>query len=107
MGQLGSNGLNVNGTGQNVGDLKKIGYSDSDINGMGTSQNPLQKITQRGTQGLAQGFQNYQNQNSQMRQGGGGMQMGPMPQAQPVDPNYFQPQRRGPNNLSFYGDANG
>lgn len=59
----------------------------------------------RGTQGLAQGFQNYQNQNSMMRQGGGGGGMLNPVQAQPVDPSYFQPQQRGRNDLNFYGGS--
>lgn len=77
--------------------------------------NPMLKLLKGGTQGLAKGFSDMQNQNAMMRQGGGS-QMGPMPQAQPVDPSYFSPQTaqqnnpfkplRG-NNLSFYGDANG
>jgi hypothetical protein len=56
--------------------------------------------------GLGQGVNNYQQQNAAMRQGSGGG-MAPMPQAQMVDPSYFapmqQPQKRGPNNLNFYG----
>ena len=59
-----------------------------------------------GTTGLAKGFQNYQNQNAAMRQGGGGMGFAPV-QTPTVDASYFQPQKRGPNNLSFYGDSNG
>jgi hypothetical protein len=60
-------------------------------------------------QGLAQGFQNYQNQNAAMRQGGGGGAMPQFAQAPIVDPSYFapmqQPQKRGPNNLAFYGGS--
>lgn len=56
-----------------------------------------------GTKGLAQGFSNYQQQNQAMRQGGGGGAMQVPGGAQPVDPSYFQPQRRGPNDLNFYG----
>lgn len=65
--------------------------------------------SQRGAQllggaakGLGPGIQNYQQQNQALRQPQGGG-MAPMPGAQPVDPSYFQPQRRGPNNLNFYG----
>lgn len=69
--------------------------------------NPMLKLLKGGTQGLAKGFSDMQNQNAMMRQGGGSG-MGPMPQAQPVSSDYFLPQRQQkPNNLSFYGDANG
>lgn len=61
------------------------------------------RIGGMGLKGLGQGLQNYQQQNSAMRGGGGGMM--PMPSGQPmVDPRYFLPQQStGPNNLAFYG----
>lgn len=74
-----------------------------------------------GTKGLAQGFQNYQNQGQMMRGRMGMPQINPMMEQQPVSPEYFQPafssDRAGNamnyfkpprgNNLSFYGDSNG
>jgi hypothetical protein len=93
MGQLGQNLQNTN-----VTDPRQARPQDLSGNEMGA------RLIAQGTRGLAQGFQNYQGQNQMMRQGGGGM--GFAPQAQPqVDPSYFQPQRRGPNNLNFYGEG--
>jgi hypothetical protein len=77
-----------------------MGSSNPDDMGTGT------KLLEGGTKGLATGFQNMQQQNAQMRQGGGGM----MPQTQgapTVDPAYFAPQRKPiqGNNLAFYGGS--
>jgi len=58
------------------------------------------------TGGLAKGFQNYQQQNQAMRQGGSMGAMAPQQTAPSVDPAYFMPQsQRTKNNLSFYGDG--
>lgn len=62
------------------------------------------RIAAGGIGGLAKGFQGYQQQNAQMRQGGGGVQI-PMGGQQPVDPSYFQPQKRANN--PFYGGYGG
>jgi hypothetical protein len=76
------------------------GMGQSDPSKMGTGT----KLAESGTQGLAQGFANQQNQ--PMRQGGGAVPL-PPPQA-PVSPDYFAPQApqpsqiRKPNN-NFYG----
>jgi hypothetical protein len=61
------------------------------------------RVLAGGTKGLAQGFSNYQQQNSALRQGGGGGAQIPMGGQPQVDPAYFQPQMRRPNNLNFYG----
>jgi hypothetical protein len=61
-----------------------------------------------GIKGLSQGINNYQNQQQgiQNRSAIQGLGMGSSPQQQTVDPSYFQPQqRRGPNNLNFYGEG--
>ncbi len=55
------------------------------------------------TRGLTSGLQNYFQQGQAMRGPGGFGQINPMMTQQPVSPDYFQPQRRGQNNLSFYG----
>lgn len=57
--------------------------------------------------GLLSGVQGYQNQNAQMRQGGGGATPLPSPQA-PVSPDYFAPQAPQTSQIrkplsSFYG----
>ncbi len=55
-----------------------------------------------GLKGLGQGLQNYDQQNSAMRQPQGGGMMQPAQGAQPVDASYFLPQQsRKPN--PFYG----
>jgi hypothetical protein len=85
------------------------GMSQSDPSQMGTGT----KLAESGTKGLLQGFANMQNQNQQMRPGGGGGM--PQAPAQPVSPAYFtpqapqtpqtqQPRKPSGNNLnSFYG----
>jgi len=71
-----------------------------------TGANPTQweKVSKGGLSGLSQGLQNYgqQQQDIQNRPQGGMIQP---PQAMPVDPSYFQPQRMGKNNLNFYGGS--
>ena len=70
------------------------------------------------THGLAQGFQNYNQQKQGMQGGGGGRaMMQPATGAQPVDQSYFAPQglagqqQNNPfkpmkgNNLAFYGGS--
>jgi hypothetical protein len=53
--------------------------------------------------GLAQGLQNYSQQNAMMRQPQGGGMINPAQGAAPVDSSYFMPQQsRKPNSL-FYG----
>ncbi len=59
--------------------------------------------------GLLGGLNNYNQQNAQMRQGGGGVVPLPAQQA-PVSPDYFAPQapqtsqiRKPGNNSAFYG----
>ena len=92
MGQLGANLGNPN-----VTDPRQARPQDLSAPEMGA------RVLAQGTRGLAQGFQNYQGQNSQMRQAGGGpMQMPATPP--PVDPSYFYPRKpiQG-NNLAFYG----
>jgi hypothetical protein len=90
MGQMMSNLGN-----SNVTDTRQARPQDLDSSEMGA------RVLAQGTRGLAQGFQNYQGQNSQMRQGGGGaMQMPGTPP--PVDPSYFMPKG---NNLAFYGGS--
>lgn len=92
MGQMASNLGNAN-----VTNPQQAQWGDLDSSEKGA------RLLAGTTGGLAKGFQNYQNQNQAMRQGGG---MGAIqPQgAQMVDPGYFQP-KKGPNNLSFYGDG--
>lgn len=103
MGQLSPNAMNVQGTGQTVGDLKGLGYSQGDINTLGGgTPNIWQKLVKGGAMGTAQGLQNIGQQPMQ----GGGPAIQNMPVA-PVDPSYFQPQMRSRNNLNFYGQANG
>lgn len=97
MGQLGQNLSNTN-----VTDPRQARPQDLSGSEMGA------RILAQGTRGLAQGFQNYQQQGQALRGGGGMPQINPMMQSQPVDSSYFLPQqRRGANNLSFYGDSNG
>ena len=75
MGQLSPNAMNVQGTGQNVGELKNLGYSQGDISSLGGgTPNVWQKLVKGGATGLANGLQSY-----------------------------GQPQARGQNNLNFYG----
>jgi len=84
--------------------------SQMDSTSVDAGSNPMLKLLKGGLGGLGQGLQNQ----AQIPQGGA--QMGPIPQAQQVSADYFQPQYqqnnpiqrpiRG-NNLAFYGSANG
>ena len=77
--------------------------SQMDSTSVDASSNPMLKLLKGGLGGLGQGLQNQ----SQMPQQGGA-QIGPMPQAQQVSADYFLSQRqKKPNNLAFYGSANG
>lgn len=89
MGQLGANLGNTN-----VTDPRQARPQDLDRNEMGA------RVIAQGTRGLANGFQNYQNQNSQMRSAG--PQMGNVPVAQNPDLSYLMPKG---NNLAFYGGS--
>ena len=100
MGQLGANAMNVNGTGQTVGDLKGIGYTPDQINQMGTSPNIWQRLAKGGLQGASNGFNGMQPPRPMGPATG---QMGSMPGAQPVDPSYFLPQQSRKPNPNFYG----
>ncbi len=77
MGQLAGNLGN-----KNVTDPNQAQWGDLDNSEKGA------RLIAGGTRGLAQGFSNYQQQNSQLRRPGGGM----LP---------------GGNNLNFYGGPNG
>lgn len=103
MGQLSGNSMNVQGTGQTVGDLKNLGYSQGDVNSLGTSPNPFQRIAKAGLQGVSQGLQNQQGQNAMQRQvGGPGPNVAPFMQ-QP-DPSGLIPQGSPPaRNQYFFG----
>jgi hypothetical protein len=90
MGQMASNLGN-----SNVTNPQQAQWGDLDQSEKGA------RLLAGTTGGLAKGFQNYQNQNQAMRQGGGGAMI-QAPAAQPVDPAYFMPRK---NNLSFYGDG--
>lgn len=59
MGQLSPNSMQVNGTGQTVGDLKNIGYNQGQISQLGTTPNIWQNLVKGGATGLANGLQNY------------------------------------------------
>lgn len=61
----------------------------------------------KGLQGLGQGVQDYQQQNQALRGAGGAPQINPMMTQQPNVqlPGLNQPQRRGPNDLNFYGSS--
>ena len=63
-----------------------------------------QKLLMGGLKGGLTGFSNMQNQNQMLRQGGPPMQV-PIPQQPQVQlpMGLSQPQRRGPNDLNFYG----
>ena len=96
--------------GQTLGNMKNSmpGFGGTNVADPGQAWGNMDS-SQRGAavmgglgRGLGQGMQNYQQQNSAMRQPGGGG-IGPTPGAQPVDPNYFQPQSRKRDDLSFYG----
>jgi hypothetical protein len=90
MGQMAGNLANPN-----VTDPRQARPQDLSGGEMGA------RVLAQGTRGLANGFQNYQQQNSQMRQAGGGqMQMPATPS--PVDSSYFMPKG---NNLAFYGGS--
>ena len=66
------------------------------------SQTPFRmKLLQGATKGILNGVQNMYSQPQQ--QGGGGSGMGPMPQAQPVSPDYFGPTQSKKPNPYFYG----
>lgn len=66
---------------------------------------PWQKLLMGGLKGGLSGYSDMQKQNALLRQGGGSqIQTAP---TQMVSADFFQPQRRGANNLSFYGDSNG
>lgn len=94
MGQLGSNLGNPN-----VVNPNQAKFGDLDASEKGA------RFLAQGTRGLAQGFQNYQQQGQAMRGFGGAPQINPMMQ-QNVDSSYFLPQQKqGPNNLAFYGGS--
>jgi hypothetical protein len=77
-----SNQAQVGQSGQTVGDLRKLGYSDADIDAMGGKRTTPSDLQQGLGQGLQQGSQTL---NRQPRQGGGQQQMtvnnpqGPVP----------------------------
>lgn len=60
MGALSGNALNVQGTGQNVGQLKQQGWTPQELQQAGqqgmVTQNPWQKMLQGGLAGTAQGL---------------------------------------------------
>ncbi len=107
MGQLGASGMNVNGTGQTVGDLSKIGYTPDQISQMGTSLNGSQKAMKAGLGGL-KGF-SQQQQGQQQPPNGGGAPINITPAPQVNLPQPFQPNSNGfqkgpmPNSLFFGG----
>lgn len=61
-----------------------------------------------GAKGLGQGLQNYQQQNAQMRQGGGGMPSAPIPQTPAIQfaSTNFTPGQK-TRNPYFYGYGEG
>lgn len=71
---------------------------------------PWKKLLLGGVKGGLSGFSDMEKQNQMMRQGGPPMQvpMAQQPQVQlPMGNQPFgqQPQRRGPNDLNFYGQG--
>lgn len=62
MGALSPNAMNVPGTGQNVGQLKQLGYDPSLIQSMNPQANTLQRFGRAGLQGLSQGLTSYGQQ---------------------------------------------
>jgi hypothetical protein len=65
--------------------------------------NPWQKLLMGGLKGGLSGYSDMQKQNQMMRQGSPQMPV-PMPQQPQVQlPIGLPPQRRGPNDLNFYG----
>ncbi len=103
MGQLSGNAMNVNGTGQSVGDLKNAGYSQGDIQSLGTSPNIFQRIAKAGLQGVGQGLQNQQSQNNVQRQvGGPGPNVAPFMQ-QPDPSGLIPPGSPPARNSYFFG----
>jgi hypothetical protein len=76
-------------------------YSNFDdaVNGLQAQNDKVKGIYSQ----LGSSIQDYYSQKNKMANSGGrGMGFAPVSQQQ-VDPTYFQPQRRGPNNLTFYG----
>ena len=60
MGQLSPNAMNVQGTGQNVGQLKDLGWDKDQISQMGqATPNAWQNLTKGALTGLGQGLQSY------------------------------------------------
>src|SRR5207237_6203747 len=111
MGQMMSNlGSGINNLGSNLGNLGNIGEANwGDLSG----GEKFARLLGGGAKGLGQGYQNMQQQNSAMRQGGGGGTQIPMPQQPTVDfsqmispgpqgPGISQPGAKKPNPY-FYG----
>lgn len=96
MGQMASNIMNPN-----IANPQQAQWGDLDPN-----EKAARGIA-GGLKGLGPGLQNYFQQKTAMANSGGSGPMIQPQQSQMVSPDFFQPQRRGPNNLSFYGDSNG
>lgn len=95
MGQMAGNMMNPN-----VANPQQAQWGDLDPSEKGA------RVLAGGIKGVGPALQNYFQQKTQMANSGGGPMIQPQ-QSQMVSPDFFQPQRRGANNLSFYGDSNG
>lgn len=93
MGQL----MNSMGGGTNVADPGQ-GWGNMDSSQRGAA------VIGGAKNAIGPALQKYGQQQQQI-QGKGGAPMPQMSAVPPVDPSYFQPQKRGPNDLNFFGGS--